>query len=407
MILTLRRRPRFLWRLGVVALSLAAGAAGTVFGGCSAPSAPSGQSSGSPEGSSPDDSAAERAATPETSTPETATDGLDADLDACPPDGASVRDDAADAAEEGWTLTWSDEFDEPDDSAVDPTKWTQVVGAATSNAELEYYTGGTANAVVQSGMLVITATTQGAGQFTCKYGPCQYTSARMNTLGKFAQRYGRFEARIQIPRGQGLWPAWWMEGDDKAAVGWPDCGEIDIMENIGRTPSTDYGSMHGPGYSGGNDLTGSTSLPDGAALADDFHVYAVEWDQAGVRFYLDQVKFETRTPADVPDGAAWVFDRPFFLILNVAVGGSWPGNPTCRRSSRRRCSSTTCGCTRRRRSVRPPLRRYGQAVCGANPICRWARSKMVMYARKKGLPMMAASGNCCPAGGATMREHQP
>jgi beta-glucanase (GH16 family) len=242
--------------------------------------------------------------------------------------GASPGSDAGDAGLlDGWVLTWSDEFDQPDGAPVDPAKWNQVVGAATANNELEYYTGGSTSAVVESGMLVITATTQGASEYTCSYGACKYTSARINTQSKFAQEYGRFEARIQIPRGQGLWPAWWMEGDDKPAVGWPDCGEIDIMENIGSTPSTDYGSMHGPGYSGANDLTGSYSLPDAAALADDFHVYAVEWDQKGVRFFLDQVVFETRTPADVPDGDVWVFDRPFFLILNVAVGGNWPGNP--------------------------------------------------------------------------------
>jgi beta-glucanase (GH16 family) len=243
-----------------------------------------------------------------------------------PPVGASM-DAAHDAAVDGWVLTWSDEFDQPDGSAVDPSKWNQLDAAATSNMELEYYTGGTANAVVENGMLVITVRTEGASQYTCSYGPCLYTSARLNTLGKFAQQYGRFEARIQIPRGQGLWPAWWMEGSDKPMVGWPACGEIDIMENIGRTPSTDYGSMHGPGDAGAYDLTGNISLPDGGALADDFHVYAVEWDRTAVHFFLDQTEFETRVPSDLPPGQPWEFDKPFFLILNVAVGGNWPGNP--------------------------------------------------------------------------------
>ncbi len=265
--------------------------------------------------------------TTDASTNQSPTEAGPASSDATTDREASPGIDADAGLLDGWVLTWSDEFAQPDGTPVDPAKWNQVVGAATSNNELEYYTGGSANAAVESGMLVITATTQGASAYTCSYGACKYTSARINTQSKFAQEYGRFEARIRVPRGQGLWPAWWMEGDDKPSVGWPDCGEIDIMENIGSTPSTDYGSMHGPGYSGAHDLTGSYSLPDGAALADDFHVYAVEWDPTGVRFFLDQVLFETRTPADVPDGDTWVYDRPFFLILNVAVGGNWPGNP--------------------------------------------------------------------------------
>ena len=120
---------------------------------------------------------------------------------------------------------------------------------------------------------------QGAAQLQCQYGTCEYTSARMNTAGKFEQTYGRFEARIQMPTGQGIWPAFWVLGNDIGRnVGWPQCGEIDIMENIGSTPSTNYGSLHGPGYSGGQDITGSYSLPGGAILADDYHLFALEWD---------------------------------------------------------------------------------------------------------------------------------
>jgi beta-glucanase (GH16 family) len=245
--------------------------------------------------------------------------------------GTGASGDASDGSPPtlpGWTLTWSDEFDLPDGSAVAPTKWTQETGNGgwSTNQEREYYTPGTANAVVQGGMLVITAQTEGASAYTCQYGTCQYTSARMNTAASFQQEYGRFEARIKIPRGQGMWPAWWILGDNIGSVAWPQCGEIDIMENIGSTPSTDYGSLHGPGYSGGQDLTGSYSL-DGGALADDFHVYAVEWEPNVVRFYFDDVNYETRTPADVPSGDTWVYDHPFFLILNLAVGGQWPGDP--------------------------------------------------------------------------------
>jgi beta-glucanase (GH16 family) len=229
----------------------------------------------------------------------------------------------------GWTLTWHDEFDLPDGSAVDPTKWTQETGNSGwgFNHERQYYTPGTQNAVIQGGSLVITATPQGADQLQCEYGTCQYTSARMNTAGNFEQQYGRFEARIQIPRGQGLWPAWWLLGNDIDTAHWPGCGEVDIMENIGSTPSTNYGSLHGPGYSGGQDITGSYSLPGGAILGDDYHLFALEWDASSVAFYVDGVNYETRTPADVPAGDTWVYDHPFFIILNVAVGGYWPGDP--------------------------------------------------------------------------------
>jgi beta-glucanase (GH16 family) len=249
-----------------------------------------------------------------------------------PDDAGPVPTDAAPASDSGlpgWTLVWSDEFDGPDGSAIDTTYWTQETGNAgwDDNHELEYYTPGTDNAVVAGGNLVITAKSDGASAYTCEYGTCQYTSARMNTSGKFQQAYGRFESRIQLPSGQGMWPAFWVLGDDIGTVGWPQCGEIDIMENIGSTPSTNYGSMHGPGYSGSQDLTGSYSLSDGGTLAGGFHVYAVEWAPDVVRFYFDGVSYETRTPADVPDGDVWVYDHPFFVILDVAVGGYWPGNP--------------------------------------------------------------------------------
>jgi beta-glucanase (GH16 family) len=255
------------------------------------------------------------AAVPEAGTPD-ASSGSDASEAGVPP-------------LPGWTLTWHDEFDLPDGSGVDPAKWTQETGNAGwgYNHERQYYTPGTQNAVIQGGSLVITATPQGASQHQCQYGTCEYTSARMNTQGKFEQQYGRFEARIQIPTGKGLWPAWWVLGNDISNVSWPQCGEIDIMENVGSTPSTNYGSLHGPGYSGGQDITGSYSLPNNAILADDYHLFALEWDAASVKFFVDGVNYETRTPADVPAGDKWVYDHPFFIILNVAVGGYWPGDP--------------------------------------------------------------------------------
>lgn len=237
-------------------------------------------------------------------------------------DGAST-DAPGDGAPSGWALTWSDEFNAPDGSPADPTKWTHDVGGGGwGNQEREYYTSGAANAVQQGGSLVVTATPQGASQYSCWYGTCLYTSARLKTQGFFAQAYGRFEARVQMPAGKGLWPAFWMLGDDIGQVGWPACGEIDVMETIGSDIATNHGSLHAPGY----DATGSTSLPTGT-FADAFHTFATEWEPGAVRFYVDGQLYETRGASSVPDGGTWEFDHPFFLVLNVAVGGTWPGDP--------------------------------------------------------------------------------
>jgi beta-glucanase (GH16 family) len=238
-------------------------------------------------------------------------------------------DAGEDSAIPGWTLTWSDEFNGPDGSAVDPTKWVHEVGGnGEGNDELEYYTDGTQNAGVEGGNLVITATTAGASAHTCSYptnGPCEYTSARIRTLGLFSQEYGRFEARIQIPEGQGLWPAFWMLGADIATDPWPACGEIDIMENIGSQPAINHGSLHAPGFPGAG-LTGQYTLPSGK-LGDAFHTYAVEWAPSGIGFYVDDQLYETQTASDTPAGGTWEFNHAFFLLLNVAVGGTFPGSP--------------------------------------------------------------------------------
>ena len=247
-----------------------------------------------------------------------------------PADAATGIDGAS--ALPGWILTWSDEFDGQDGSAVDPTKWVHDVGGSGwGNQELEYYTNGTQNAVVMGGNLVITATTAGASSYNCSYpssGPCQYTSARLLTQNKFSQQYGRIEARIQIPKGQGLWPAFWMLGADINTSGWPTCGEIDIMENIGKEPSTNNGSLHMPaaGTSNDDDLTGTYTLPGNAKLGDNFHTYAIEWSAAAIKFYVDDNLYETQTPSTAT-GRTWKFDHPFFILLNVAVGGQWPGAP--------------------------------------------------------------------------------
>jgi beta-glucanase (GH16 family) len=229
-------------------------------------------------------------------------------------------------------LAWSDEFDGPDGSAVDPSKWVHDVGGGGwGNQELEYYTDGTQNAIVQGGALVITATTANAASYQCSYpssGPCKYTSARLLTKGKFSQKYGRFEARIQIPAGQGLWPAFWMLGANIDTVNWPSCGEIDVMENIGKEPSINHGSLHMPaaGTTNDSDLTASYTLPGNAKLSDAFHTYAIEWSSTAIAFYVDDTLYETQTP-QTATGRTWEFDQPFFILLNVAVGGQWPGSP--------------------------------------------------------------------------------
>jgi beta-glucanase (GH16 family) len=225
-----------------------------------------------------------------------------------------------------WTLVWSDEFDGPDGSRPDPAKWKfEVGGNGWGNHELEYYTNRPENSFIRGGNLVIQALKE---NFT---GPDQvtreYTSARMTTQGLFEQAYGRFEARIKIPRGQGLWPAFWLLGNDIGRIGWPGCGEIDIMENIGKEPSMVHGSLHGPGYSGDRDYTSEDKFPGGVHFFDDFHVFAIEWEPKAVRFFVDQELYATFTPARLPTGMKWVFDHPFFIILNVAVGGDWPGPP--------------------------------------------------------------------------------
>jgi beta-glucanase (GH16 family) len=224
-----------------------------------------------------------------------------------------------------WTLVWSDEFGGSNGSAPDSSKWNlETGGDGWGNHELEYYTSRLQNAQIQNGSLVITALKE---TYTGTDGVTRnYTSARMKTAGKFEQQYGRFEARIKIPYGQGMWPAFWMLGNDIGTVGWPTCGEIDIMENIGKEPAIVHGTIHGPGYSGGAGIGSSFSLASGR-FADDYHLYAVEWEPNVIRFYVDSNLYATRTPAELPRGTKWVYDHPFFMILNLAVGGDWPGAP--------------------------------------------------------------------------------
>jgi beta-glucanase (GH16 family) len=227
-------------------------------------------------------------------------------------------------------LAFKDEFNGASGAPVDTTKWTsETGGSGWGNQELQYYTNSTDNAYQDgTGSLVIKAIKLTAPlTLTCWYGPCQYTSARLITKGKFEQKYGKFEARIKIPRGQGMWGAFWMLGNNIDTVGWATCGEIDIMENIGREPSIVHGTVHGPGYAGANGIGASFSLPNNSLFADDFHVYSTEWSENLIRFYVDGTLYKTITPSDIPQGSTWVYDHPFFTILNFAVGGPWGGNP--------------------------------------------------------------------------------
>ena len=255
-------------------------------------------------------------------------DGAAADTGSPRQDATSGQDTGAgggsstDGSRPGWTLVWSDEFNAAAGTGADTTKWNIVnKGDGFGNNELQFYTNRTQNASHDGdGFLVIRAMRE-------TYMGRQYTSARLESRGKFERTYGRFETRMQLPYGQGIWPAFWMLGNDIGSAGWPTCGEIDVMENIGREPSTLHGSLHGPGYSGGNPLGNAYTLPGGARFADGFHVFAVEWEPNVVRWYMDDIHYGTKTPADTPSGARWVYDHPFYLLLNLAVGGNWPGAP--------------------------------------------------------------------------------
>ncbi|MFK0172273.1 ricin-type beta-trefoil lectin domain protein [Streptomyces sp. NPDC090306] len=226
------------------------------------------------------------------------------------------------------TTTWSDDFDGAAGSAPSSAKWTRETGGSgNGNNELQYYTNSTDNAALDgSSDLVITARKNTDAGLQCWYGTCQYTSARLNTAQTFTQKYGHFESRIKVPRGQGVWPAFWMLGDNLGSAGWPNSGEIDAMENVGSEPGTVHGTIHGPGYSGANGLGAAYTLPNGASFADAFHVFAVDWTPDSISWSVDGQVYETRTPADT-NGSTWVFDHPFFIILNFAVGGDWPGSP--------------------------------------------------------------------------------
>lgn len=233
---------------------------------------------------------------------------------AAPAPAVAVSPAPAPAAASGWVLDWNDEFG---GTSLDHSKWTEETGPNWHNNELQYYTDRPENLRVSNGYLVIEARKEA-------FGGRAYTSARIRTRGLEERQYGRYEARIRVPRGQGMWPAFWLLGASCGQVAWPACGEIDIMENIGKEPAIIHGTVHGPGYSGDHGFGAPSALASGA-YADDFHVFALEWEPRQIRFYRDGILYHTVTP-DLVNGP-WVYEQPFYVILNLAVGGDWPGNP--------------------------------------------------------------------------------
>jgi beta-glucanase (GH16 family) len=215
-------------------------------------------------------------------------------------------------------LVMQDEFDV--DGTPNSTIWGYDIGTGSNgwgNNELQYYTDRPENVTVQNGYLIITARKE-------SYQGSSYTSARLLTKGKFEQAYGRFEARIRLPWGQGMWPAFWMLGADIDTNPWPGAGEIDIMEFRGQEPTVVLGTVHGPGYSAGESISKSYTLPNDR-FDTGFHVFGIEWTPNYINYYVDDVLYNQITPADVP--GEWVFNKPFFILINLAVGGTFVGSP--------------------------------------------------------------------------------
>lgn len=224
-----------------------------------------------------------------------------------------------------WELVWSDEFNEVEGTSPNPNNWVYDIGRGQSgwgNQELQYYTDRPENVSTDGeGNLVITARSE-------SFNGANFTSARIKTQGKFDQTYGRFEARLKTPYGQGLWPAFWMLGESQDGEVWPQIGEIDIMELRGQLPTVISGSLHGPGYSAGNAIGSSYGLQN-ARFDTDFYTFAVEWYPNRIDFFVDDFLYNRITKSEIEAaGNEWVFNDPFYLILNVAVGGTYVGNPS-------------------------------------------------------------------------------
>lgn len=245
-----------------------------------------------------------------------------------PPPEASADYWSGPAVGSTWTEVFRDDFDGALGSSPNPANWNLEVVEAPYNDEQQFYTGRPENVALDgNGQLVITArreTLPGANGEASKQ---PYTSGRINTKGRFEPTYGRIEARMKIPAGKGIWPAFWMLGGDIDRVNWPDCGEIDIVEVGGSNPAKVTGSLHGPGYSGTDALNQSIVDPNGG-YDDGFHVFALEWTAKGMRWLIDEQPFAWRTPDGMrEERSTWIFDKPMFVILNLAVGGVYDGKP--------------------------------------------------------------------------------
>jgi beta-glucanase (GH16 family) len=236
-----------------------------------------------------------------------------------------------DADPSTWRIAWRDEFNSRAGTPPDPDTWTHEIGDGTiigkpgwGNDELEYYTDSTENSATdgQGNLVITTRATDPETAPTCYYGTCAYTSARLVTQEKAEFAYGRIEARIQVPEGTGLWPAFWSLGTDINRNPWPAAGEIDIMEVVGRLPNEAFGTIHGPGYSGGQSFGNILTFDE--PVADDFRTFAIEWSPENIEWFVDDVKYHEASPEDVAPNP-WVFEKPYFLLLNVAVGGNFGG----------------------------------------------------------------------------------
>jgi beta-glucanase (GH16 family) len=218
-------------------------------------------------------------------------------------------------------VVFEDTFDGAAGTLPDPTRWVfETGGTGFGNDQLEFDTDRAENASLDGdGNLAVVARRE-------DFGGRAFTSARLSTKGLFAQQYGRFEARMKLPRGQGIWPAFWMLGDDIDTNPWPACGEIDVMEMRGQAPSTVIGSVHGPGYSGGAAVNASFTLNDGTTFDGAFHVFAIEWEPERIRYFVDDTLYQTLTPSALGE-RPWVFDHPFYVLVNLAVGGNFLGPP--------------------------------------------------------------------------------
>lgn len=227
-------------------------------------------------------------------------------------------DNNSGSEDDKWQLVWQDEFDGTAGQLPNATKWDYDIGTGWDNNQLEYDTDSSRNVSLDGlGHLAIVAREE-------SYLGSNYTSARIHTLGLFEPTYGRFEARIKLPWGQGIWPAFWLLGTNKDTVIWPACGEIDIMEYRGQEPYAVQGSLHGPGYSGGNPITDSYELVNDR-FDNDYHIFAVEWTAEYIKWYVDDILYQTVNPGD--QSGTWVFDHSFYIILNLAVGGGYVGSP--------------------------------------------------------------------------------